>query len=178
MRVVRIGNKTIDKESIYETINHILDLRCGGWSQQEVADKVKVDRSFVSRLESIGEIRRGGSIAFIAFPVKNKDEILKLLERYGVEFHLVMSEEERLAFVQQRTGVELTNSIMELIATARRYYTVVVFTSDKRSKLIDALVDGRVIKRNIGKSPLTGDVYVSPEEIIEVLDTIRGAEEE
>jgi hypothetical protein len=178
LRFIRIGNKTIDKEAIYETIDHILDLRCSGESQQEVADRIKVDRSFVSRLESIGEVRRGGSVAFVAFPVKNKDEILKVLENYGVEFHMVMSEEERLNFVQRRSGIELTNSIMELIALARRYDTIVVFTSDKRGKLIETLVDGRVIKRNIGKSPLTTDVYIQPEDIIEVLDTVFVTREE
>ena len=153
MGIVRVGNKSIDKDRLYQIIDKIIDMRSKGVSQQDIADRIGTDRTFVSRLESLGEVRKGDSVAFVAFPVENKQEIIEILDRYGVNFHLVMTEEERLAFVDERSGRELLNSIMDWIVKARQCDTVVIFASDKRSKLIEALVDCQVIRKHIGASP-------------------------
>ncbi len=173
MNIVRIGSKSISKDKIYQIIDEIMDMRSKGVCQQDIAQRFGTDRSFVSRLESLGEIRKGDSVAFIAFPVKNKQEIIRVLNDYGVNFHLIMTEEERLSFVGDRSGTELLNAIMDLIVKARQYHTVVVFASDKRSKLIEALIDCQVIKRNIGTSPITRDVYIPPQDVIEVLEALQ-----
>ncbi|HQA47691.1 MAG TPA: transcriptional regulator, partial [Bacillota bacterium] len=102
-----------------------------------------------------------------------KQEITGILDRYGVNFYLIMTEEERLAFVREKTGTELLNSIMDLIVQARQCDTVVIFASDKRGKLIEALVDCQVIRRDIGTSPITRDVYIPPQDIIEVMETLQ-----
>src|SRR5690554_1389445 len=133
MKIVRIGSKTINKDKIYQIIDKIMDMRIKGVSQQDIADRIGTERSFVSRLESLGEVRKGDSVAFVAFPVKNKQEIVKLLDHYGVNFHLIMTEQERLAFVEERSGTQLLNTIMDLIVRARQCDTVVIFASDKRS---------------------------------------------
>ena len=153
MDIVRVGNKSIDKDRLYQIIDKIIDMRSKGVSQQDIADRIGTDRTFVSRLESLGEVRKGDSVAFVAFPVENKQEIIEILDRYGVNFHLVMTEEERLAFVDERSGRELLNSIMDWIVKARQCDTVVIFASDKRSKLIEALVDCQVIRKHIGHLP-------------------------
>ena len=173
MGIVRVGSKSIDKDKLHQIVDEIVDLRSRGVSQQEIADRIGTDRTFVSRLESLGEVRKGESIAFVAFPVKNKQEIIRLLDDYGVNFRLIMTEEERLAFVGEKSGTELLNSIMDLIVKARQCDTVVVFASDKRSKLIEALVDCRVIRRNIGISPITSDVYIPLQDIIEVMEALK-----
>lgn len=150
-----------------------MDLRSKGVSQQDIADRIGTDRTFVSRLESLGEVRKGESVAFVAFPVENKQEIIDVLNEYGVNFHLIMTEAERLDFVSQKSGTELLNCIMDLIIRARQCDTVVVFASDKRSKLIEALVDCQVIRRNIGTSPITRDVYIPPQDVIEILEALQ-----
>lgn len=173
MNFIRIGNKTISKDRIYQIIDDILDMRYRGISQQDVAEKIGIDRSFISRLESIGEVRKGESVGFVGFPIKNKEEVIQLLESYGVNFYLVMTEEERNLFVKEKSGLELLNSVMDLIARARQHDTIIVFASDKRSKLIEALLDCQVIRKDIGESPITKDVYVPLKEIGEILNILH-----
>ncbi|MDD2573110.1 MAG: transcriptional regulator [Bacillota bacterium] len=173
MDIVRVGNKSINKDKLYQIIDKIIEMRSKGVSQQDVAGRIGTDRTFVSRLESLGEVRKGDSVAFVAFPVENKQEIIELLDSYGVNFHLVMTEEERLAFVGERSGTELLNSIMDWIVKARQCDTVVIFASDKRSKLIEALVDCQVIRKHIGESPITRDVFIPPQDIIEVMEALQ-----
>ncbi len=177
MNIIRVGSKSINKDKLYQIIDEIMDLRSEGVSQQDIAERLGTDRSFVSRLESLGEVRKGDRIAFIAFPVKNKQQIIELLNRYGVNFHLIMTEEERLSLVGDSSGTELLNFIMDWIVKARQCDTVVVFASDKRSRLIEALVDCQVIKRHIGKSPITRDIYIPPQDITEILEALQQTRE-
>jgi hypothetical protein len=62
---------------------------------------------------------------------------------------------------------------MDLIARARQHDTIIVFASDKRSKLIEALLDCQVIRKDIGESPITKDVYVPLKEIGEILNILH-----
>ncbi|SNX54307.1 transcriptional regulator [Thermoanaerobacterium sp. RBIITD] len=173
MNFVKIGEKTINLEKLHNTIDKMIEMRVNGFSQQETATKFKVDRSFISRLENIGEVRKGGSIAVVGFPIKNKEEIDKLLKDYGVDFTLLLSEKERLGIADKMTGVELFNTVMDLIAKIQSYDTVIFLGSDKRTKLIEAIFDREVICIDIGHSPLTEDVFVKPQLIMDILNTLR-----
>ena len=75
MDLVRIGEKVISIPRINNKINEILQYRMLGMSQQEAADKLGGERTFISRLEGLGEIRKGQSIAAIGFPIKNRAEV-------------------------------------------------------------------------------------------------------
>ena len=122
----RIGEKLISTEKLHRIIEQILEQRSRGLSQQDVAGRFGVDRTFVSRLEGLGAVRKGSSLAVIGFPVKNKDEILALLTELGVDFSLIMTDDERWRFVQEKSGIELFNEIMSLVAKARTFDVVVV----------------------------------------------------
>jgi transcriptional regulator len=65
MGFYRIQDKVISWEKVERTLKRALLLRTRGFSQQEVADRLKLDRTFISRLESTGELRKGQSIACI-----------------------------------------------------------------------------------------------------------------
>jgi len=172
LEFIRIGDKVISKGKIQKEIDIILDLRAKGCSQQDTADSRGIDRSFISRLESIGEIIKGKSIGVIAFPIKNKEQILGILRDKGIINCLVMSEEERINFVKDKSGAELVNEIMTLLGKFRNYETVIVMASDRRGRLIQALLDQQVILLDIGSSPLTEDVHVDIERLEEVLDAV------
>lgn len=173
MEFVKIGDKIINLEKIHSVIDKMIEMRVNGFSQQDTASKFKVDRSFISRLENIGEIRKGGNIAVVGFPIKNKDEIEKVLKDYGVEFTLLLSEKERLGIANNMTGVELFNTVMDLIAKIQSFDIVIFLGSDKRTKLIEAIFDRDVITINIGHSPLKNDVYVKPEVILDILNALK-----
>ncbi|HHY75351.1 MAG TPA: transcriptional regulator [Firmicutes bacterium] len=176
MDFVRIGDKIISKEKIHEAIDAILSLRSKGQSQSEVADALGVDRTFISRLETLGEVRKGGSIALVGFPIANCDEIREVAREEGVDFTLVMTDEERWAFVREKSGIDLLNELMALIASIRRFNKVIFIGSDKRLEIMKGLVDKgtEVATIVIGKSPVMGDVYLNPEFLRNVIRGLKG----
>jgi transcriptional regulator with XRE-family HTH domain len=173
---VRIGDKMVSREKIHEAIDAILARRSKGQSQSEVAADLGVDRTFISRLETLGELRKGGSIALIGFPIANCDEIRDVAREEGVDFTLVMTDEERWAFVRQRSGIDLLNELMTLIASVRRFDKVIFIGSDKRLEIMKGLVDKgtEVATIVIGKSPVMGDVYLNPESLRKVIKGLKG----
>ncbi|MBF7082812.1 helix-turn-helix domain-containing protein [Desulfallas sp. Bu1-1] len=173
MDLIRIGDKVISRHKIDFFINEILRLRSSGLSQTEVAGRLGIDRTFVSRLENMGEVRKGKSVAVVGFPIANREELFALLQREGVDFVLLMSESERWDFVRQKSGIELFNAIMELIAKAHSYDQVVVIGSDKRIKIIRAALDKEVVGLEIGESPLKEDKYVDPAEVLAIIRAIK-----
>lgn len=170
---VRVGDKLINRQKIDSVIDQILDLRVRGLSQQEVAGKLGLDRTFISRLESLGEVRKGGTLALVGFPLANRDELTRVAQEEGVEFILLMTEQERRDFVMSRTGLQLLNELMALVGEVRTYDTVILMGSDKRVRIIQALLDREVILIEIGKSPIEEDKYYEPEKLRELIRTIR-----
>ena len=170
MDFYQIADKVISQKKIMTSIEKILKLRSQGKSQHEVAEITGVDRSFISRIENLGEMRKGKRIGVVGFPIKNKDEIRQILMERGIENSLLMNEAERTSFVQSKPGSDIVNELMALIQEYRMYDTVIVLASDMRTKWIEALLDQQVVMVDIGASPLTEDVYVEPNRIIEILD--------
>lgn len=172
--LIRIGDKLISRRRLNWQIDRILELRSQGLSQQEVAGKLELDRTFISRLEALGEVRKGGTIAVIGFPLANKEELTRVCHEEGVEFVLLMTEAERQSFVQNMSGAELLNTIMELIGQARQYDTIVVLGSDYRVEVVQALVGKECVLVEIGKSPIVSDIYYEPDALRSVLRSLRG----
>ncbi|HRU41510.1 MAG TPA: helix-turn-helix transcriptional regulator [Candidatus Diapherotrites archaeon] len=174
MDLVRIGEKVISIPRINNKINEILQYRMLGMSQQEAADKLGVERTFISRLEGLGEIRKGQSIAAIGFPIKNRAEVEKVLKAFGVEYFFLMSEAERTDYVSNCTGAQLTNRIIELVNKLRNFDIVIVMASDYRNRLARDLLDNKVIEIDIGKSPIKKDVNVNLDNLTDILKTLKG----
>jgi len=170
---IRIGGKLISISRIENTIQEMLILRQQGVSQADVAKKFNTDRTFLSRLESLGEIRKGKTIAIVGFPIKNTEELKQMAAQEGVDFTLIMNDKERWDFVYEKSGIELLNEVMGIIYQVRQYDVVILFGSDQRLRLFKALLDKEVIPVNIGKSPITEDVYVDPENLKEIIKTIK-----
>jgi transcriptional regulator len=167
--LIRIGDKLISVSRIENAIQEMLDLRQQGISQAEVAKKFNTDRTFLSRLESLGEIRKGKTIAIVGFPVKNTEELKQLAFQEGVDFSLLMTDKERWDFVYEKSGIELLNEVMGLIYQVRQYDVVILLGSDQRLRLFKALLDKEVISIDIGKSPMTEDVYVDPQNLRNII---------
>lgn len=174
MDLIRIGDKVISRKKIDKTIDEIIKQRALGLSQSDVGERMNIERTFISRLEGLGEIRKGHSIAAVGFPIKNKQEVEKILKEYGVEYYLLMSEDERNGFVNQSNGQQLINYIMELINKFRGFDTVISMASDNRNKIIKDMLDNQIIEIDIGKSPLKEDVLVNTDFLIEILRTLKG----
>lgn len=174
MDLVRIGNKLISRNRLIRRIDEILQMRVAGKSQQETAEALGVDRTFISRLEALGEIRKGGKVALIGFPIENKKELEEAALAEGVDFLLVLTESERWRFAEGMSGAELVNEIMRIGAELRSYDAVIVLGSDMRISMIEALIGkDNVIGIEIGRSPIRQDVKVDVAQIVELLRTLK-----
>lgn len=173
MDLIRIGDKLISFSRIETTIKEMLDLRQQGYSQADVAKKFNTDRSFLSRLEGLGEIRKGKTIALVGFPIKNVEDLKEVAIQEGVDYTLLMTDRERWNFVYEKSGIELLNEVMNIIYKVRQYDVVIILGSDKRLRLFKALLDNEVVSIDIGKSPITEDVYVEPDNLRDIIKTLK-----
>lgn len=169
----RIGDKLVSMEKLGRILEQILDLRSQGLSQQEVASRFGVDRSFVSRLETLGSVRRGARLAVVGFPIKNKEELQTLLEELGVDYSLLMTNRERWRFVQEKSGIELFNEVMRITAKVRTYDAVILIGSRQRIKWCAALLDKEVVGIELGESPITRDQTVDPDRLRELILAVK-----
>lgn len=174
LELIRLGEKIISRRKIDHYIDEILGLRAKGMSQTEVAARLGIDRTLVCRLENLGEIRKGRSLAVVGFPILNKKELQDALEQEGVDFVFLMSEAERWEFIKQKSGVDLFNSIMELIAKAHSFDQVLVIGSSQRIKIFEAVLAKEVVGFEIGESPIQEDKYVEVGEIMQLVRAIKG----
>ncbi len=173
MNIIRIGEKVLYREKLEREISKILKLRTEGLTQGEVARKLGIERTFVSRLESLGEIRKGRKIALVGFPIKNKMEILKKAREVGIDFTLILTQQERINFIKDRTKTNLFNEIISIISNLIDYDLIVFLGSDKRVEVVEKLFSIQVVGVEIGKSPITEDKYVDPETIMEILSKVK-----
>ncbi len=173
MELIRLGDKIVSRRKIDQAVNKILDLRMKGLSQTEVALRLGVDRTLVCRLENLGEIRKGRSLAVIGFPILNKKEVEEALEREGVDLVLIMSEKERWQFVKQKSGVDLFDSIMEQIAKVHSCDQVIVIGSNQRIRVFGAVLDKEVVGFEIGESPIQEDKNVEINDLIRLVRAVK-----
>jgi transcriptional regulator with XRE-family HTH domain len=178
MELVRIGDKLVSLEKIYAMVEDILKARERGLSQSEVATRYGVDRPFVSRLEALGEVRKGRSIAVIGFPVANPQAVYAVTERLGVDFTWVMTDQERRTFAESKNGIELVNEIFRMAQQVRRYDAVILMASNARVRLLSQLLDAhQVIPLILGPTPLTQDVPVDLDQLAAIIRQLQTGQE-
>lgn len=173
MEFIRIGEKLVSRERIIHMLDKALTMRSEGASQLEAANALGVDRSFISRLETLGEIRKGGRIALVGFPVGNIPEVEQVAEEYGVDYVYLLTDEERWQLANESSGKDLINELMRLVAFVRTYDTLIFIGSDMRIRLAEALTDKQLIPINIGTSPIKGDRDVDISLLRSILNGLR-----
>jgi transcriptional regulator with XRE-family HTH domain len=173
MDFVRIGDKLIHRERVIRAVDEVFALRAQGLSQSEVAGRVGTDRSFVSRLESLGEVRKGGSIAIVGFPIANKEEILRVAEQEAVDYTFVMSDRERWEFLE-RPGTEIFNEVMALAAEVRKHPTVIILGANRPAQFLQAMLDREVAVFRLDQVPGSPGEF-DPEKIRLAIRTLRSS---
>lgn len=170
----RIGDKLLNRDKLDKTIDRILDMRISGVAQQEVAQRIGCDRSFISRLEGLAEVRRGGNLAVIGFPLANTAELHGLCQELGVDYILLMTDNERWELIQSFDGQSLLNWLMKIIAEMNEYDYVIMIGSDMRIRLAEAILGEKVFGILVGESPIKGDVHLQPGQLKELIISIKG----
>lgn len=174
MRLFRIGDKVISREKLIDALEEILEDREAGATQEEVARSHSVQRSFVSFLESIGEVRRGARVALVGFPIENADEVKELVDRLAIDFVLVFSQAER-ENIEAGSATEVFNRLLETLATLRDYDVIVLIASDWRIELIERILGREIIGIPLGHTPIREDKRVDVAELEKMLVGILAA---
>jgi len=177
-RIVRIGEKLVSVDRSKRLLEQILQQRAEGHSQQEVARRFAIDRSFISRLETIGEVRRGKRVAVIGFPIANKIELEGICHEMGLEFTLLMSNQERWELLGDKQALDFFNEVLGLITRLRDYEILVVATSEKWYLLAEALLDCQIFHLDLGPTPIEQDCRVDPVRFQSLLERVVDNSEE
>jgi transcriptional regulator with XRE-family HTH domain len=173
LELIRLGDKIISRGKLDQAVNKILNLRMKGLSQTEVAQRLGIDRTLVCRLENLGEIRKGRSLAVVGFPILNKKEVEEALESEGVDLIFIMSEKERWQYIKQENRIDLFDSIMEKISNVHSCDQIIVIGSNKRIKIFGAVLDKDIIGFEIGESPIQEDKLIKIEDLIELVRAVK-----
>jgi hypothetical protein len=173
MRLFRIGDKVVSREKLLDAIDAILEHREQGATQEEAARQAGVQRSFVSFLETLGELRRGPRVALVAFPVANTEEVRELGNRYALDFVLAISQAQRES-IESGDATNIFNQLLETLATLRDFDTVILLASDYRVATIERILGTEVVGMPLGHSPIRADVPVDLVELERILQAVMG----
>ncbi len=174
MRLYRIGDKVVSESKLHDAVGSILAARETGATQEDVAQEHGVQRSFVSFLETLGEVRRGDKVALVGFPIANADDVKKLAESHSLDFVLVLSQDERES-IESGDATRVFNQLLETVAVLKDYDTLVLIASDWRIRTMERILGTEVIGIPLGASPLRQDVPVDLEDLDRVLSTVLSA---
>ncbi|MBS3974574.1 MAG: transcriptional regulator [Actinobacteria bacterium] len=174
MKFFRVGDKVLSREKLITAIEKILAEREAGATQEEVARSFGVQRTFISFLESLGEIRRGPKVALVGFPVANPSCVEELGERKGLDMVLVFSQEQR-ENIETEAGYDVFNRLLETLAALREFDVVLLLASDWRIELMKRVLGAEVIGIPLGSTPLRSDVEVDLGELERVIDDVLSA---
>ena len=171
-KVYRIGEKLVSLDKAFRYVERAMELREQGVSQQEVSRRLNLDRSLISRIESIGEIRKGSRVAVIGFPLSNKEEIASICSEKGLDLYLLLNNSERWDMVRDKQALDFFNDIFELVARLRQFDTLIMITSEKWHHLAEALLNIQVVHLTLGQTPIEEDRRVDPEQFRETLGQV------
>jgi len=174
VELYRIGDKVVSREKLVDAIDAILADRQSGATQEEAARNAGVQRSFVSFLETLGEIRRGPRVALVGFPIANCDEVRALAEEHAVDFVLVMSQSERES-IEGGSSANVFNQLLETLAALRDFDTLILIASDWRVTTIEKILGTEVVGIPLGHTPLREDKHVDTAELDRVLGAVMAA---
>ncbi|MEW5784416.1 MAG: transcriptional regulator [Bacillota bacterium] len=171
-RILRIGDKLISLDKGARLLERVIKLRAQGVSQQEVAHRLSLDRSFISRLESIGEIRKGKRVAVLGFPIQNTAELTAICRDMGLEFVLLLNNRERWSLVGDKQALDFFNEMFDIVTRLKSFDTLVLITSEKWYRLAEALLDTQIVFINLGATPVQEDRLIDPAQFQEALKPV------
>lgn len=131
-RTVKIGDKVISLEQARALVERIFHLRSTGSTQREVASMLGVERSFISHLEGLGEVRRR-QIALIASAAPDPEKIDRVARELDIDL---------VHITEGPTGLR---DVLDLLAAAKELDFVVFLGPAEEAALIEQVIDTRTV---------------------------------
>ncbi|MFA5867927.1 MAG: hypothetical protein WC891_08240 [Actinomycetota bacterium] len=131
---IKIGDKIISMERASSLIDKIFDLRSSGSTQEEVAKMLGVERSFISHLEGIGEVRKSKEIALIGSSLADIEKVENTAAGLGIE-HVFLN----------RDGTARIEDALQVLALLKSIDFIIFLGPPKEHKLLEAVLDKKII---------------------------------
>ncbi|HEX3033008.1 MAG TPA: hypothetical protein VHS59_12390, partial [Bacillota bacterium] len=84
----------------------------------------------------------------------------------------------RWQYVQSDSGPDLLDKIFTLITQLRSFDLVIVIGSDRRIESVGKILGRDVVGLEIGQSPIQEDKQVPLEELLDLVRSVKGIQEE
>lgn len=144
---IKIGDKIISLDRASDLIDRIFDMRSNGSTQEEVAKTLGVERSFISHLEGIGEIRKSKEIAFIGSGVKDPAAVKQIV--HGLNFEHVFINND---------GRALIGEALAVLSKLKEIDFIIFLGPETEHKLLESVLDKKIIGISPEKESVLGDV--------------------
>jgi transcriptional regulator with XRE-family HTH domain len=131
---IKIGDKIISMERASSLIDKIFDLRSSGQTQEEVAKMLGVERSFISHLEGIGEVRKSKEIALIGSGLADVKNVEDTASKLGIE-HVFLNQD----------GTARIEDALQVLALLRTIDFIIFLGPSKEHKLLETVLDKKII---------------------------------
>lgn len=131
---IKIGDKIISIERASSLIDKIFDLRSSGSTQEEVAKMLGIERSFISHLEGIGEVRKSKEIALIGSGLTDVKRVEDMAGKLGIE-HVFLNQD----------GTARIEDALQVLALLRNIDFIIFLGPAKEHKLLEAVLDKKII---------------------------------
>jgi transcriptional regulator with XRE-family HTH domain len=131
---IKIGDKIISMERASSLIDKIFDLRSGGATQEEVAKTLGVERSFISHLEGIGEVRKSKEIALIGSGLSDAKSVEETASKLGIE-HVFLNQD----------GTARIEDALQVLALLKNIDFIIFLGPAKEHKMLETVLDKKVI---------------------------------
>jgi predicted DNA-binding ribbon-helix-helix protein len=164
MDLVRIGEKIIHRERLFELVDKILQLRAKGATQQDVANSLDLERPFISNLERLGEIRSGKRIALVGFSIQNREEVSTIAHDHGVDFTYLITKQELLATVDTKSRMYAFHKILDMLARLKDFDLLVFLGPLEESKLLEKVLSVEIFTSPVQALP-DGSFFINPREL-------------
>ncbi len=131
---IKIGDKVISLERANVLVSKIFDLRSNGSTQEEVAKLLGVERSFISHLEGLGEIRKSKEIALIGSGVAHPKKVETQARELGVD-HVYLN----------NNGMARIEDALQILAMLKDIDFIVFLGPVAEHRLLQVVLDKKII---------------------------------
>ncbi len=166
MKLIRIGEKIINRERLYRLVDNILALRANGATQQDVANTLDLERPFISNLERLGEVRVGRRVAIVGFSIINQKEVKRIAREWGIDSVHLFNGEMLSKFITKAQVDErgILRRLLKALSGLRSFDLLIFLGRGNEGALLERTLGVQVLNIPV-QSKSDSEVFVDPQEL-------------
>jgi hypothetical protein len=173
MKLIRIGEKIINRERLYRLVDNILVLRANGATQQDVANTLDLERPFISNLERLGEVRVGRRVAMVGFSIINQKDVKSIARDWGIDSVHLFNGEMLSKFISKAEVDErgILKRLLKALSGLRNFDLLIFLGQGNEGRLLEKTLGVQVLNVPVHSKSESG-VFVDITELEEHLQDL------